>query len=93
LAVGLVILEILTGPFNGESLVVKQPLDFQDGIDILLGVGPVTGAVFARREVGKFCFPITQDIRLQAGDLTDLADGIIQFFNFRCQGLPQWLRI
>lgn len=93
MAVGLVILEILTGPFNGESLVVKQPLDFQDGIDILLGIGPVTGAVFAWREVGKFRFPITQNIRLKAGDFTDLADGIIQFFNFRWQVLPQWLRI
>jgi len=89
LFVGLVISEILSGSFNSKSLIVKQPLDFQDGVDILFGIHPIASAVFPRRQVGEFRFPIAQDIRPQAGDFTYLADGIIQFFDIRCQKLPQ----
>lgn len=87
---GLVILKKLTRPFNREPFLVQQPFDLPDGIDIIFGIDPVTGAILRRREIGKFSFPVTQYIRLQAGDFTDLADGVIQLFDVQYQSRPFW---
>ena len=75
----------MTSSFDSEALVVKQPFDLQNSVDILLGIDPVPGTIFCWRKIGKFRFPIAQDIRLQDSNIANLANGIIQFFYVRRQ--------
>jgi len=60
-------------------------LDPQGHLDVAAAISALAGAIFLRREHGKFGFPVTQDVRLHAGKFADLADFEEQFLG-NCDG-------
>lgn len=86
IVIGLPALKMLPGPFNRKSFLIEQTLDIQNDADIFLRIDAIAGAIFCRSQIGKLGFPVTQNVGLQAGDFTDLADGVIQFFDVCSQG-------
>jgi len=54
--------ERFPGAFNGKALLIEEPLDFEDGLDIFAPEQTVTGSRFLGRDGGEFGFPIAEDV-------------------------------
>src|SRR5882762_10174230 len=48
---------------DSKAFVIKQSLDLEHQVDILLAVHAVSGRAFDRLQHGKFAFPVAQDER------------------------------
>src|ERR1700722_206007 len=79
------------GACDGEALVVKQALNFEDGFDVFTAIEAMAAGALHRLQRGKFGFPVAQDEGLGRGEATDFADAKKRFFRegrsvlrFRC---------
>ena len=60
------------------SALIKELLDLQDVVQVLLGVKTLAGLPLLRPEMWKLRLPVPQYIRLEARDTADLADAVEQ---------------
>jgi hypothetical protein len=66
--------KILSSARDRKALVVKQPLDFKDGLDIPAPVKPVPTGTFHGLQRGKLRLPISQDEGLRRRKTAHFAD-------------------
>src|SRR6185295_8020907 len=57
-------------------------LDAQDDVELAAVVEALAASALVGGELGELGFPVTQDVRLQVGELADLAD-LVQLLFFR----------
>src|SRR5438093_294198 len=69
-----VLLDLLACPFDRVFLRVEQVLHQHDQLDLAPLVHPVARPVLGRVQEAELAFPVPQHVRLQVGELTDLAD-------------------
>src|SRR3954470_20389070 len=50
----------------------------KDALHLGAAVHPLPSGAFFRRNAGEFCLPITQDVRLHAGDPADITDAVVK---------------
>jgi hypothetical protein len=67
-------IEVLTGAFDGEFLMVEQVLDGQDQLDVATPVEALAGLGSLGTDAGKLAFPKSQDGRGYIGDTADFTD-------------------
>src|SRR6266700_6680976 len=86
---------------DGVALIVKQPLDAEDHVHVLLAIDAAARIILGRLEHGNLRLPVAQHKRFQVGEAADLADGIEALFgsgfcggNVACHApaLPEILR-
>src|SRR5262252_7895352 len=65
---------------NGKSFVVKQPLDPEDHVHVLLAIDAAARVILCRLEHGNLRFPVAQHERFQVGEAADLANGVEALF-------------
>src|SRR5271165_628733 len=70
--------EMLARSGDGESLVVKQPLDAQHILHVTLAIHSLAGAALHRLQHGEFGLPEAQYVSRQAADAGDLADAEVK---------------
>ena|ERR1700723_11301 len=68
------------GAGDGEALVVKQALNFEDGFDVFTAVEAVAAGALHWLQCGKFGFPVAQDEGLSRGETANFADAKKRFF-------------
>ena len=71
-----VLVDLLPRALDGVLLGVQQVLHQQDQLDFAALVDPVARAVLGRVEEAELALPVPQHVRLEVGELADLADGI-----------------
>src|SRR5258708_6019170 len=69
-----VLLDLLARALDGVLLGVEQVLDQHDQLDLAPLVDAVAGAVLRRVQEPELALPVAQHVRLQVGELADLAD-------------------
>src|SRR2546421_7298427 len=69
-----VLLDLLTRPFDRVFLGVQQVLHQHDQLDLAALIHPVPRAVFRGVQKTELALPVAQHVRLQIGELADLAD-------------------
>src|ERR1051325_2276193 len=62
---------------------VEQMLHQQNQLDLLALINAIPGSILRRIEKPELAFPVAQHVRLEIGDLTDLADGEVFLDWFR----------
>src|SRR2546425_2834273 len=75
LAAAAVLLDLLPRPLDGVLLRVEQVLDEHDQLDLAPLVDAVARAVLGGVQEPELALPVAQHVRLQVGELADLADG------------------
>ena len=53
--------EMFTRANDGETFIVEQALDFEDGFDVLATIETMAAGAFHRLERREFRFPVAQD--------------------------------
>src|SRR5262249_4804107 len=66
--------EPLLGALQREPVLVEQPLDAQDQLDVTLPVHPLPGVVLPGSEQLELRLPVAQDVRRHRGELGPLPD-------------------
>src|SRR5258706_798721 len=69
-----ILLDLLARPLNGVFLRVQQVLHQHDQLDLAPLVHPVAGPVLGGVQKTELALPVSQHVRLQVGELTNLAD-------------------
>ena len=59
---------------DGESFLVQQALDFENGLDVFAAVEAMAVGALHRLQHGKFGFPVAQDEGLGGRQAADFAD-------------------
>ena len=73
---------------DGKSLLVEQFTDASDEKHFVVLVVAAIAAPLDRFELGKFLFPVTQNVRLDATKVADFTNGEVAFRgNWRQLGL------
>src|ERR1700722_4429569 len=67
--------ELVACPTDGEALLIQQAANLADDDHILPLVVATVATTLDGLELRKFLFPITQDVRLYATQITDFTDG------------------
>src|SRR3989449_5722404 len=70
-----ILLDLLALAFDRVFLRIQQVLHQHDQLDLAPLVHPVAGPVLGGVQEPELALPIPQHVRLQVGELTDLADG------------------
>src|SRR2546422_8164503 len=70
-----ILLDLLARPLNRVFLRVEQVLHQHDQLDLAPLVHPVAGPVLGGVQEPELALPVAQHVRLQVGELADLADG------------------
>src|SRR5579875_1041404 len=65
---------MFAGPRNGESFLVEEALDFENGLDVLAAVQALARGALHRLKRGKFGFPEAQNESLGARQAAHFAD-------------------
>ena len=65
---------------NGETFVVKETFDLENGFDVFAAIEAVTAETFHRLQRGKFGFPVTEDESFGRSEAADFADAEKRFF-------------
>src|SRR6185436_17381868 len=68
-----ILLDLLARAFDRVLLRVEQVLDEHDQLDLAALVDAVPRAVLGRVQESELALPVPQDVRLQIGELADLA--------------------
>src|SRR6266853_863758 len=74
LARAAVLLDLLSRPVDRVLLRVQEVLHQHDQLDLAPLVDTVTGAVLGGAQEAELAFPVPQHVRLEVGELADLAD-------------------
>src|SRR5690349_24661620 len=61
---------------NRVSLVVQQPLDAEDHVNVLLAIDAAASIIFGWLQHGNFRLPVAQHKRFQVGEAANLANGV-----------------
>src|SRR5437660_523602 len=69
-----VLLDLLTRPFDRVFLGIQQVLHQHDQLDLAPLIHAVPRAVFRGVQEAELALPVAQHVRLQIGELADLAD-------------------
>jgi hypothetical protein len=64
----------LTGAGQRVALTVDEALDFESKLDIATAVEALAGSALVGLELGKLCFPKTQDVGFEAADTGYISD-------------------
>jgi hypothetical protein len=59
-------------------LISEELLDEEDELDVFVGVDPVPGPILCGLQMVELGFPVPEDILFEIGNLTDLADRVIE---------------
>src|SRR5437016_3001379 len=85
--------KVPAGARNREPVVVEEPLDAEDHVDIFLAVEAKAAGAFQRLEHGEFGFPVAKDERFQIRQAAHVSDTIEAFFGCgSCGGAVAWHR-
>ena len=82
---GVIARKLLTGAADGKALIIKKIAYLADHEDIMALIVAAVAAPLDGAELGEFLLPITQDMRLDAAEFTDLADGEVALARDRRQ--------
>src|SRR5437764_1396546 len=74
LARAAVLLDLLTRAFDRVLLRVEEMLDEHDQLDFAPLVHAIAGAILGGIQEAELAFPVAQHVRLEIGELADLAD-------------------
>ena len=67
--------------FDGVLFIIEKAFDDEQQSDVILAVSPVAGTVFRWPQLAKLGLPVSQNIRFEAGDATNLGDGVVEAFD------------
>jgi len=71
--------KVLAGAGDGKTFFVKEFLDAQNALYILMTVHSLSGTAFHRLKLGKFSFPETQNVGGEAAETGDFTDAKVKF--------------
>jgi len=77
--------KVFPSTFDGESLLVEQPLDLENKSHVLAPVNTVACSGLLGTKAAELCLPETQDVRLHPGQLRNFPDAkaeLIRDFRF-----------
>src|SRR5688572_23607479 len=69
-----VLFDLLARPFDRVLLRVEQVFDEHDQLDLAPLIHAIAGAILGGIQKPELALPVTQHVRLQVGELADLAD-------------------
>ncbi len=72
------VLESLSYTLDRVAFLIKHPLDHKDRLKVLLDIDPLAGLILSGLQERELGLPVSEHVRLNAGNLADLADLIEQ---------------
>src|SRR5262249_30360642 len=75
---------------DGEAPLVEQLLDAKQELDLVREVHAVAGAVLLRTQHAELRLPVTEYVRADRDQITDLADRSVELGIGRCFSLQGW---
>src|SRR6266576_2515297 len=68
------VVQLLSGAVDRVLLGVEQMLDEKNQLDLLALIDAIPRSVLRRNEKAKLTLPVAQDVRLETGEIADLAN-------------------
>src|SRR3954471_864339 len=68
------LIDLLTSTLDGVLLVIEQVFHQRDQLDLAPLIHAIPRTILCRAEKAKLAFPVSQNVRLQAGEIAHLAD-------------------
>ena len=82
--------QMAPGARNGESLLVKQLLDLKHNRDVIPPIQSLPTRTFGWPQRCKLRLPVAEDVRLNAGQLSDLSDLKVQLLGDLETAIKSW---